>query len=120
MKIVIKIVAILAAIIGLMAIVIGSRVLLGFSDPGYPHFPTLIIYNIFMGVVSVIAGIFIWRRNKKSLLYSAIITGLHVIVLLSLVTIFRDIISDQSIGAMSFRSTAWILFSLLIWRGIPK
>ena len=115
MKIVIRIIAILAAIIGLMAVITGLRVLGGLFDPGYQYFTTLVTYNVIMGAVSVIAGTLIWQRNSKAILYSGIIAILHILVLLSLITIFNDIISDHSIGAMTFRSIAWIVFTVIVW-----
>ena len=63
MKIVMKIVAVLATIIGIMAVVTGSRVLTGMFDPGYNYFTELISYNVTMGAVSVIAGIYIWQKK---------------------------------------------------------
>lgn len=120
MKIIIKITAILAIVMGIMPIVTGSRVLFGYFDPGYTYYETLIVYNIVMGIVSVIVGILILLKNKKSLLLSYIITGFHIIVLLSLLTIFRDIISNHSIEAMIFRSSVWTLFSFLIWKAMSN
>ncbi|MEE9432192.1 MAG: hypothetical protein V3V16_14170 [Melioribacteraceae bacterium] len=116
MKIVIKIISVLAIIVGIMAVVTGSRVLLGVFDPGYKYFTELVSYNVIMGAVSVIAGIFIWQRNSKAIIYSSIIAGLHILVLLSLITLFSDVISDHSINAMTFRSIAWIIFSVIIWK----
>ena len=117
MKIVIRIVALLAAIIGIMAVVTGSRVLLGLLDPGYQYYTTLIVYNVIMGAVSVIAGVIIWQRNNKALLFASIITSFHIIILLLLLTLFSDIISNHSINAMTFRSAAWVIFSIIIWKG---
>lgn len=120
MKILIKITAAIAAIIGFMAVVTGSRVLLGSFDPGYQYFISLVTYNVLMGAFSIYVGILIWQMHKKALLYSVIISGFHIIVLLLLLTIFRDVISTSSIGAMSFRSIAWSVFSLIIWKGSSK
>ena len=120
MKIVIKIVAVLAVIIGLLAAVTGTRVLLGLFDPGYQYFTILISYNIIMGLVSIAAGILIWRRNVKALILSYTINAFHIAVLLLLITIFSDIISIHSIGAMTFRSVAWIIFSMIVWKSNPK
>lgn len=120
MKIVIKIVAVLAVIIGLLAAVTGTRVLLGLFDPDYQYFTILISYNIIMGLVSIAAGILIWRRNVKALILSYTITAFHIAVLLLLITIFSDIISIHSIGAMTFRSVAWIIFSMIVWKSNPK
>ncbi len=119
MKIVIKIAAIFAVIIGLLAVVTGSRVLLGLFDPGYQYFTLLIVYNIIFGLISIAAGILIWRKNSKALLLSYIITGFHIIVLILLLTIFREIISIHSIEAMAFRSVIWIIFSLIVWKSTP-
>ncbi|MCB0742799.1 MAG: hypothetical protein KDC52_11750 [Ignavibacteriae bacterium] len=117
MKTTIKIVALLAMAIGIMAVITGLRVIGGFFDPGYTYYLSLVSYNVIMGAVSVIAGIFIWQRNKNALLYSKIITILHILVLISLLTIFKDDISMHSIGAMTFRSVAWIIFTISIWKG---
>ncbi|MCK5456447.1 MAG: hypothetical protein KAI45_04915 [Melioribacteraceae bacterium] len=117
MKIIIRIISVLASIIGIMAAITGSRVLLGMFDPGYQYFTTLIGYNVCMGVVSVIAGVLIWQRNSKALLLAYFITGAHIIVFLLLKTIFSDVISDHSVNAMTFRSVIWVVFSVVIWKG---
>jgi len=120
MKILIKIVAVLAAIMGLMAVVTGSRVLLGLFDPGYQYFTALLVYNITMGVVSILAGYFIWKQENAALYLAYFITGAHIIVFLLLKTIFSDVISYHSVDAMTFRSVAWIIFSVIIWKGNSK
>ena len=119
MKIIIRIIAVLAIMIGIMAAITGSSVLLGMFDPGYQYFTTLIGYNIVMGLVSVIAGILIWQRNRKALLLAYLVTGAHIIVFLLLKTIFSEVISGNSVNAMTFRSVAWIIFSIVIWKVIP-
>ena len=117
MKIIIRIIAVLASIIGIMAAITGSRVLLGMFDPGYQYFTTLFGYNVIMGLVSIFAGVLIWKRNSKALLLAYFITGAHIIVFLLLKTIFSDVISDHSVNAMTFRSVIWIIFSVVIWKG---
>ncbi|VAX22898.1 hypothetical protein MNBD_IGNAVI01-697 [hydrothermal vent metagenome] len=116
MKILIKIVAVLAALMGLMALVTGSRVLLGLFDPGYQYFTALLVYNVTLGVVSILAGYFIWKKENVALYFSYFITGAHIIVFLLLITVFNDIIAYQSINAMTFRSVAWIIFTFIIWK----
>lgn len=115
-----KIVSVFVIIIGIMSVITGLRVIGGIFDPGYQYYLTLVSYNVIMGAVSVIAGIYIWQRNKNALLYSKIITAAHVIVLISLLTIFNDVISKHSIGAMTFRSIAWIIITLVVWKGKSK
>ena len=111
MKIAVKIIAVLAAVIGLMAVFVGSRVLLGLYDPGYQYFTSLVSYNVIMGTVSVFAGILIWTRNKKALMISFMILGAHIIVLLLLKTAFSDVISEHSVNAMTFRVSVWIVLA---------
>ncbi len=111
-----KIAAGLAMLIGLMSAITGSRALLGLFDPGYQTFPILILYNILMGLVSILAAWLIWKNHKQAFTLSAMITSGHILVLISLITVFRDIIAIQSIHAMIFRSVLWILILLmLIW-----
>lgn len=120
MKIVIKITAVLAIVMGIMPIVTGSRVLFGHFDPGYQYYTILILYNIIMGAVSVFAGIYIWKAHGRALFYSGLIAVLHTIVLLSLLSIFNNIISYQSTAAMTVRSSAWIIFTIIVWKGTMK
>ncbi|PIQ08413.1 MAG: hypothetical protein COW71_11915 [Ignavibacteriales bacterium CG18_big_fil_WC_8_21_14_2_50_31_20] len=116
MKILIKIIAVLAAIIGIMAVITGSRVLLGLFDPGYQYFTVLVSYNVIMGFVSIVAGILIWKDSAKYKPLTYFITSAHIIVFLLLIIVFSDVISDHSISAMTFRSVAWIIFSLIVWK----
>jgi len=114
-NVLLKIAAAIATLLGLMSVITGTRALTGFFDPGYQTFNILISYNVLMGVVSVIAGYFIWKKHKRSLELSAIITIGHIGVLLSLITVFRNIIAYQSIEAMIFRSVVWVLiFSIVL------
>ena len=117
MKIAIKIIAVLASIIGIMATITGSRVLLGMFNPGYEYFTALIVYNIIMGLVSLFAGVLIWKKNGKAFLVASLITTAHIIVFLLLKTVFSDIISNHSVNAMTFRSVIWIIISIIVWKG---
>ncbi len=120
MKIITKILSVVAVIIGLMAVVVGTRVLFGVFDPGYQYYTSLISYNIILGIVSIITAFLIWKRNGKALLFSGIITGLHFSVLISLLTIFSDIISDHSVKAMTFRFVIWLVITIVLWKLNPK
>jgi len=120
MNILMKIIAVLAATMGLMAVVTGSRVLLGLFDPGYQYFTSLIVYNVTMGFISIVAGWFIWKQKNEALFLAYFITGAHIIVFLLLKTVFNDIISIHSVNAMTFRSVVWIIFTVIIWKGNSK
>lgn len=115
MNILVKIVAVLAVVIGIPTIITGSRVLLGVFDPGYQYFTLLIVYNIILGIISVIIGALIWMKNSKALFYSYIITSTHALVFISLATIFSDIIAIRSVEAMAFRFASWVIISIIVW-----
>jgi len=115
-KIFLKIVAVLAAIIGLMAVFTGTRVLTGSFVPGYNVLQPLVIYNVSMGAVSVLTGILIWKSHRFTVLLSGIITIAHIVVLISLLTVFADIAARQSIMAMIFRSVVWVSIFVIIKR----
>ena len=115
MNILKKIIAALAVIIGLLATVIGTRVLLGLFDPGYQYFTALIIYNIIAGLASIYAGYLIWRNNKNAFTWSSLIFSAHLIVLILLKTVYADIISSHSVGAMTFRSASWLVITIILW-----
>lgn len=120
MNILVKIVAVLAVIIGIPTVITGSKVLLGVFDPGYQYFTLLIVYNIIMGIISVITGALIWMKNRKALFYSYIITSAHALVFISLATIFSDIIASRSMEAMAFRFAAWAIISIIVWKSHKK
>ena len=109
-----KIAAVIAFFIGLIAVIAGTRVLLGFSVPGYTVLPMLVSYNVFAGLVSIIAGILIWKRHRLAVLLSGIIAGGHIGVLISLLTIFNTIVAQASIKTMIIRSVVWIILFLIV------
>ena len=109
-----RIVAAAAFIFGLMPVITGTRALSGSFDPGYTVFPLLIGYNIFMGFVSIAAAYFIWTKHKLAVGISGLTAGGHIVVLLSLLTVFNDIIAPQSIKAMIVRSVIWIVIFLFV------
>ena len=109
-----RIVAILAFIVGLMTTITGTRALTGSFDPVYTSFSMLISYNVFMGIISVVAAYFIWNKHKIAVGISGLIAGGHIFVLLSLLTVFNDIIAHQSVKAMIFRSVIWIAIFLFV------
>jgi succinate-acetate transporter protein len=121
MKILLRIVAVLAAILGLLPVITGSRVLLGLFDPGYQYFTILVGYNILAGIAAIFAAVLIWKGDSKAQIAAYSLLGAHVIVWVLLKTVYSDIISFHSVNAMSFRVVSWIVFSLVLWRtGVKK
>ena len=113
-----KIAAILAFIIGVMAIFAGGQTLLG-KDPGYYVINWLLLYNYTIGVLTVsITASLIWTSHKASMLAGIGTFGLHALVMLVLQTAYRQVVAPDSLRAMLVRLVVWtiILGLMLIQR----
>ena len=110
------IIALVAAIPGILSVITGTRVLTGVFDPGYTVLKPLVIYNVAVGAISIVAGFLIWRRNKAAVLFSGLITILHITVLISLLTVFNDMVARQSVMAMIFRAAVWVSIYAIVKR----
>ena len=113
-SILLKVVAAIALLIGLMAVITGTRVLTGYLIPDYNVLPLLVYYNVFMGFASIFTGILIWIKYSKALAFTVGIAVGHISVLLSLLTLFNSVVADQSIKAMIFRSIIWIVIFIIL------
>jgi len=47
-------------LVGGLAVLAGSRVLLGLSIPSYAVLRSLVLYNVFAGGISIVAGLGLW------------------------------------------------------------
>lgn len=111
-----KIAASVALVIGLMAIIAGTRVLTGLIVPAYTVLPWLVYYNVFMGVVSLIAGLLIWKEHGFAFRLSSLIASAHILVLSLLLIIFNTVVAPGSIKAMIFRSVVWVIIFIVVQR----
>jgi hypothetical protein len=110
-----KIAALLAFIIGAMAIFAGGQVLLG-KDPGYYVINWLPIYNFTLGIVSFfITGVLIWKDSKYALLAAIGTLSLHAIVMAILQTAYRTLVAPDSIRAMTLRLIVWLIILALMF-----
>ena len=108
-KIFTKIAAILAFIIGGMAVFAGAQVLLG-NDPGYYVINWLPIYNYTIGILTVfITSIFIFTNSRFALQTAIGTFSLHALVMLILQITYRDTVAPDSIRAMTIRLIVWAL-----------
>lgn len=114
MKILLKVSAVVGAMLGLMAVINGTRVILGLFDPGYNILYWLVYYNVLFGLISVYAGFAIFKQHIIALKISSLIALGHMIVLLVLLTIFNDVVAKNSIQVMSLRSIIWVLIVVII------
>lgn len=110
-----RIAAILAFIIGAMAVVAGGQVLLG-KVPGYYVINWLPAYNFTMGMLTVfIIALLIWTNNPYSRPAAISTFGVHAIVMLILQIAYRGVVAPDSIVAMSIRLIVWLIILMLMF-----
>lgn len=109
-----KIAAILAFIIGVMAIFAGGQVLLGIL-PDYYVIDWLPIYNFVVGIASAFFTAFVIWKSSRLALPAAIGTfGLHAVVMVILQTAYHNVVAPDSIKAMTVRLIIWIIILILM------
>ena len=115
-----KIAAILAFIIGGMAVVAGVQVLLG-SDPGYYVIDWVPVYNYTAGILTaLVTATLIWRKSRLAWLAAIATFSLHTLVMLLLLTVHRDVVAVDSIRAMTIRMLAWAIIMGLMYAQLRK
>ncbi len=119
MKITQSISVVLAGFIGIMSIISGSSVLLGFREVGYTVLTGLVVYNVAVGALSVITAFLIWKNFMLSKKYIYLILIFHASVL-SYIYFFSETVAIESIKAMTFRVGIWLLIFILVLPGQSK
>ena len=110
-----KIAAILAFIIGAMAVFAGGQALLG-KDPGYYVINWLLLYNYTVGILTVfIVAYLIWTNNRFALPAAIGIFSIHALVMIILLTGYRDVVATDSIVAMTIRIVVWLIILVLMF-----
>ena len=109
-----KIAAVLAFIIGAMAIFAGGQVLLG-KVMDYYVIDWLPVYNLIAGLVSsFVTAILIWKGSKYAMSAAVGIFAVHGIVMLVLQTAYRDLVAPDSIKATTVRLVVWLIILTLM------
>ena len=115
-----KIAAILAFIIGAMAVFAGGQVLLG-KLPDYYVINWLPVYNYTVGILTIfVTVILIWMRHRLALPVAIATFGVHTLVMLILQTAYRDVVAPDSLKAMTVRMVVWIVILALYYFGSRK
>jgi hypothetical protein len=108
-----KIAAVLAFIIGAMAVFAGGRVLLG-TDPGYHVIDWLPVYNFTVGVITVlVTAVLIWKNSRYAWPTAVATLSAHILVMLSLPVAYRGVVAPDSLMAMTVRIVAWLIILAL-------
>jgi uncharacterized membrane protein len=110
-----KAAAVLAAIIGGMAVFAGGQVFLG-QMPDYYVINWLPVYNYSIGLITVlITAVAIWRQHRWALPAAFATLGLHGAVMLVLQAGYRQVVASDSLRAMTLRIAVWIVIVILVW-----
>ena len=110
-----KIAAILAFIIGAMAVFAGGQVLLG-KAPDYYVINWLPVYNYTAGILTVfVTAILLWTNHRLAMPVAIATFGIHTLVMLILQIVYRDVVAIDSVMAMTIRMIVWIIILTLIF-----
>ncbi len=105
----------LAGIIGIMSVISGSSVLLGLREVGYTVLNWLVVYNVAVGILSVITAFLIWNNFPLSKKIISLILCSHAAVMTYL-GFFSETVAIESIQAMIFRVGVWLIIFILVHR----
>ena len=109
-----KFAAVLAFIIGVMAVFVGVQVVLLGKVMDYYVIDWLPVYNLILGLVAVFTAILIWKNSRSALPAAVAILASHATVMLILLTAYQGIVATDSIRAMTVRIVAWVIILVLM------
>lgn len=119
-----RIAAVIALIIGAMAVFAGGQVVLLGHLPDYHVIPWLPWYNFTVGVITLVVTVpWLWKNTPNGRLASVATFAAHATVMAILLTAYRTEVASDSLRAMTIRLTAWSVVLLLIYwpsRQIPQ
>lgn len=109
-----KIAAVIAFIIGAMAIFAGGQVMLG-EVMDYYVIDWLPIYNLIVGLISVfITAILIWKGSKFAMPAAIATFVSHSAVMVVLQIAYQDVVAPDSIKATTVRIVLWAIILTLM------
>ena len=109
-----KIAAVLAFIIGAMAIFAGGQVLLG-KTMNYYVIDWLPIYNFIVGIISAFfTAIAIWKGSKIAMPAAIATLISHSAVMVILQAAYRDVVAPDSIKETTVRIVLWLIILTLM------
>jgi hypothetical protein len=110
-----KIAAVLALIIGAMAIFAGGKVLLGIM-PDYYVINWLPLYNYTAGLLTAaLTAVLLWTDHRSGRAAAVTTFLVHAAVMLLLQLGYRDVVAADSIRAMTVRLVVWALILGLLF-----
>ncbi|MCF6306668.1 MAG: hypothetical protein L3J09_01805 [Flavobacteriaceae bacterium] len=104
--------AFIALFIGAMSVFAGTKVLLGIDTKTYTTLIWLLAYNVFFGVISIGVAFLILKNKLLAKLATYFVLASHFVVFLYLKFV-SEIVASESIKAMLFRISIWIIIVVL-------
>lgn len=104
--------ALLAFFIGIMSVFSGSLVLFGTATKDYNVLQWLVIYNVIVGVISIIGAYLIWKNTLIGKKLILVILGLHFLILFYL-AFLSETVAIESVQAMFFRVALWVIIAIV-------
>jgi hypothetical protein len=115
-----KIAAILAFVIGAMAVFSGGKTLLG-NIPDYYVINWLPLYNYTIGVLTVfVTAPLIWINSKVSVPAAITTFILHALIMFILQVAYADVVAMDSVVAMAIRLGTWFIILALTFLKMKK
>lgn len=112
-----KVAAVLALIIGAMAVVAGGQVLLG-NDPGYYVIDWLPVYNFTAGLITVaLTAVLLWKNHRYGRTVAVLTFTAHALVMATLLLAYRPVVAPDSLRAMTVRLVVWTVILGLLFVG---
>ena len=105
--------ALLALFLGIMSTFAGTSVLFGAESKDYNVLQWLVVYNVVLGVISIVTAFLIWKNLSISKKLILVILGMHFSIFLYLKFI-SETVAVESIQAMVFRVSVWVVIAILI------
>ncbi len=110
-----KIAAVIAFIIGAMAIFAGGQVVLLGKVMDYYVIDWLPVYNLTVGLLTFfLTAVSIWRNAPYHQIAAVLTLASHSVVMLVLLTAYRGIVASDSLQAMTLRITVWVVVVVLL------
>ncbi|MBP7963488.1 MAG: hypothetical protein KBG20_13260 [Caldilineaceae bacterium] len=110
-----KTAAVIALIIGAMAIFAGGQVVLLGKIMDYYVIDWVPVYNLALGLISAFfTAVVIWKGCKVAMPAAIVTLASHVTVILILQTAYAGVVAPDSIKAMTIRIAAWLIILILM------
>jgi hypothetical protein len=111
-----KIAAILAFIIGAMALYAGGQVVILGKVMDYYVIDWLPMYNFIIGLLTVfVTSILIWKNSRFALPAAIATLAANITVMVILLTAYQDVVAPDSTKAMTVRIVFWIIILILLF-----